>query len=787
MPLQKSSSQKSGKSRMKSTAKTSPARLKSRSRTAPPVLPARPLTNQVRPGMSPRRVKQRTVRREGARQAVNHVQPQRPRPNVRPTGRPVKVMPRTPAPAIPRVKARPKVRVPKPAPRASSGSKSPGVVAAAVGAGAAAAGFLALNASRAPEELTAEVNSLQSSLSDLQSKSTFDDISNDIKELDALLKDVLDLLESARDKGYRYAAEMETTAYNLMSQWEGARPQVMEEVKRQAQSFQRQVRTLDAQVQRLNANLYSETAAEPHLRETQSQVNNLLSEVTRVESELEDNYDEVEDQARKLDAQLVKIHWAMDQLLQAEINLEHGEDLVMAVPARWDKEGKDDPEGVLYLTNQRLLFEQKEKVATKKILFVTTASELVQEVLIDQPLNKIGDSKAENKGLFGHQDYLTVEFSDQELGEISFHLDGQDSNDWAVILKRAQSGEIESGRISGSAGLSIGDLTRQLTSADIMALQAEVNALQDELMLKDARDELAELENLLRSLERKLARVRARGYTVEKGLENDIKILDVQWQRVYDNAVATIDFQTKQLANQMESIQEQLAALVGKSTNLTAARPLYIQVKSAVASAEAQAEAAEDTVYAQYDEYADEVESLEAHLEWVEWMLAAQEQASFRLLATESGVAAIEAVYQHPGREPENGILFLTDQRILWEDRVDRYELMVDVPLSEVVEVQEEEEGEQETLNIQFGAQAPVPSGKFQLVIPDADNWIKMIGRARSGGYAQDRVETISDEELERIRNAPQQCSNCGAVYTAPILRGQNEIVCEYCGVVTRI
>ena len=122
MPLQKSSSQKSGKSRMKSTAKTSPARLKSRSRTAPPVLPARPLTNQVRPGMSPRRVKQRAVRREGARQAVNHVQPQRPRPNVRPTGRPVKVMPRTPAPAIPRVKARPKVRVPKPAPRASSGS-----------------------------------------------------------------------------------------------------------------------------------------------------------------------------------------------------------------------------------------------------------------------------------------------------------------------------------------------------------------------------------------------------------------------------------------------------------------------------------------------------------------------------------------------------------------------------------------------------------------------------------------------------------------------------------------
>ena len=67
------------------------------------------------------------------------------------------------------------------------------------------------------------------------------------------------------------------------------------------------------------------------------------------------------------------------------------------------------------------MFERKEKVATKKVLFITTASELVQEVQIDQPIHTVLEWKAENKGLFGHQDFLTVRFEDVNLGSVAFH------------------------------------------------------------------------------------------------------------------------------------------------------------------------------------------------------------------------------------------------------------------------------------------------------------------------------------------------------------------------------
>ena len=84
-------------------------------------------------------------------------------------------------------------------------------------------------------------------------------------------------------------------------------------------------------------------------------------------------------------------------------------------------------------------------------------------------------------------------------------------------------------------------------------------------------------------------------------------------------------------------------------------------------------------------------------------------------------------------------------------------------------------------------ADVPVSIAQFQLALPVAEEWLQMIGRVRSGDYSGDRSVVLDEFELERIRNSPDQCDNCGAAFTTPVLRGQNEIAWEYCGVVTRI
>ena len=783
--------------------------------------PARPVGVPPRAGVpvNPVRAQQQEVKREALRQLVGRAM-ERPQPTVRPAAPPQRVMPQhpnimsapaarpqipippkpalqaaTPRPALPQIPAPPKVTAQPPKTAAAAAPGQAGgfqalaaAVKAASAAGAASAAALSINTATIDPQITTEANALQSSLNDLQRRGTFADLQDRIMDLDQEVGKVTSLLESARSKGYAFQKDLDDTIYRTTDQWQAVREKALNMIPQQVQVMQNNLRPLQSQLQQVNASLTNTTVARPLIARTQSQINNLLSTLSQIESNIRNSYAEVESNVSKASTRLNTIHWALTQLDEAKYKLSSGEDLVMAVKARWDQEGDNDPEGILFLTDKRLIFERKEKVATKKVLFVTVSSQLVHEVMIDQPLGSLQGVNAQNKGLFGHQDFIEVQFSDAKLKLVSFHIDGQDSKQWAQRIDDARLNRLDSDRAAGS-GLSYADLTGPLTPGDVMNLQAEVNTLQELAMLASVEQELTAIENDVVSMGRKLADLRARGYAIEKALEADVTILAAQWDRIKLNAQKTMEQQRQLMAGQMQSIQQMLAQVVGQMNNLAAARPLYMQTKSSVASAQAQAEAAQSTVVAQYNGYADEVGTLTAHLEWVGWMLDALATATFQLLATESGVAAVEAVYARPGLEPENGILFLTDQRLLWEDRVGEFELKLNVPLQQVTDVQKaaSEDGQQEFLDFTFGAGAPCPNAHFQLGMPVADSWLKMVGRARSGGYAGDRAIEIPPEELDRIRNAPQQCSKCGAALTDPILRGQVEITCEYCGNVMRI
>ena len=727
-----------------------------------------------RPGMkpgtiNPQRAKQRMVKRQAARQQAIKRQV-RPRPPVRPASRPLKRMPSRPTPAS---VAR---RV------SQTRSDRPALRTAGVAA-------LALNVASAHEEIASDVSSLQSTLEDLQHSSTFSEIYDQLSDLDADINEVLDLLEGARQKGYVYHGDMEDSAYKAIDRWETVRPQVEQAINQKASQFQTRINTLSPHVERLNAVIRNPVSAAAPLDQLRDKADQALWDLERAESDLRGQFSQVESTMNELKRRLSRIHWGLEQLDEATFETEKGELLFHAVSTRWDKEGKDDPEGILYLTNQRLIFEQKEKVATKKVLFIATEKELVQEVLIDQPVDAIEEVETANKGLFGHHDFIDVTFADSQLGSVALHLDGQDSKKWLQWIDQAKSGQLEDDRVTGT-GVSIQDMTGPLTKADLMALQSEVNALQDEMMLKAVHEDISALENKASSLERTLADLRARGYAVEKSLEADLRVLLAQWERIKERAETAATHQAQLLSERMAAIQDDTAALMAMADNLSAARPQFVQLKSNLALAKAQAEAAEAIALDQYDEYADEVEILAAHFDWVDWMLDALSSASFRLLATESAVAAVEAVWERPNFEPENGILFLTDQRILWEDRVGDFELKVDVPVEATADVKKvlSETEEFEILEIQFeGDEAPVHVARFLLSLPVAETWLQMIGRARAGDYLQDRAIEIDESTLERVRNAPEQCSNCGAAFTAPVLRGQQEIACEYCGVKTRI
>jgi hypothetical protein len=129
---------------------------------------------------------------------------------------------------------------------------------------------------------------------------------------------------------------------------------------------------------------------------------------------------------------------------QASFGLIATEAPVEAVPANWKKpDDKDGVEGVLFLTDQRLIFEQKEEVATKKVLFITTEKQKVQALQWEVPLAQIEQAMGSKKGFMGKDDFLTITcVSGAAFRSAEIHLKGETGEAWQGFIGRVKSGEI---------------------------------------------------------------------------------------------------------------------------------------------------------------------------------------------------------------------------------------------------------------------------------------------------------------------------------------------------------
>lgn len=143
-------------------------------------------------------------------------------------------------------------------------------------------------------------------------------------------------------------------------------------------------------------------------------VENLSKKVSASENLLCGMYDSFERELNAFNKNLRNIEWTLKEFESSNIKLLMHEFLIMGVKAVWTrngKEDKDDPEGVLYLTDQRIFFEQKEEVATKKFLFITKERELRQDILIDIPVQLIESVQTAKQGIFKNQDFLIINFA----------------------------------------------------------------------------------------------------------------------------------------------------------------------------------------------------------------------------------------------------------------------------------------------------------------------------------------------------------------------------------------
>ncbi|MCP4361293.1 MAG: hypothetical protein GY796_25065 [Chloroflexi bacterium] len=254
-------------------------------------------------------------------------------------------------------------------------------------------------------------------------------------------------LEALRDRGYVHSGQLEDKLGAMADKWDDVRPRVESNLKRQVERVDKELVQAGNMVNRMSANKASS------IRAADTAVNSLERRINAARSAVDSLYDGIEDELAAIESQLRAVEEIFELLDGSpDIQLRDAEGPLLCVKTRWHRDGKKEgPEGYLFLTDQRLIFEQREEVVTKKHFGLFKAdSEMVQEVHVDVDVHQIEDIKHKEEGGFlgmGKDDIIEFVFAaTADYSRARFHLQGQNSSEWAATIKRIQTGDIDEDR-----------------------------------------------------------------------------------------------------------------------------------------------------------------------------------------------------------------------------------------------------------------------------------------------------------------------------------------------------
>lgn len=298
------------------------------------------------------------------------------------------------------------------------------------------------------EEIKTRLETAQRELDGLQDDVLLTSIHDDMGELEATLASLSTDLATLRTNGYAFKSYLENKINVLTDKWEDVSEIVEEDIEEQSAKLERDAEQAERFLRR------AASGSEANVKRAETAIESLESKASSARRAVSSRYDDIAQTIRQTRRQLDEVQWAFEEADQATFDFLDAEYLIMVCRAKLleDRDDADEgEEGNLYLTDERLIFEQKEKVATKKFLFVTTSSETVHELEFETLLGWIEKVEAQDKKKFlSTKDLLHLSLSpDADRGTVSFRLlDGAKNEDWSQLLNRAISGEIERERIA---------------------------------------------------------------------------------------------------------------------------------------------------------------------------------------------------------------------------------------------------------------------------------------------------------------------------------------------------
>ncbi len=297
------------------------------------------------------------------------------------------------------------------------------------------------------------ISRLEQRAQELQRSGLLSSVRNALEDLDTQITHLPAKLSELRSKGYQFKSYLETKVKSIQADWPTLRQQVQREIENRVRDLTDDLHRAESAVRSLATYKGRALAlAQSAITRAESELDSVQRRVDAANSAVDGMFDrkrsDTSQLVREIDQCLEWLGWAD----KASFGFRPGEALVEAVRGQWLQDGnKEGPKGILFLTDQRIIFEQREKVATKKVLFITTASEEVQKVQWEAPLGALVEAAAgeARKALVLKRELLTLTFKPPAtVREVMVELSGGDSDAWRALINRVLSGDIESERFA---------------------------------------------------------------------------------------------------------------------------------------------------------------------------------------------------------------------------------------------------------------------------------------------------------------------------------------------------
>lgn len=345
------------------------------------------------------------------------------------------------------------------------------------------------------------------------------------------------------------------------------------------------------------------------------------------------------------------------------------------------------------------------------------------------------------------------------------------------------------------------EMTQEEAQSKIRSLERQFRGLLDDVNLTRISRAASDLTNEINGLPGDIADLRQRGYAFRSYLEHKAEVLAKQWDAIRNQVMTTIQEDSRLLREELDRVEPDLKNLLAQPDQRDFQQKYIPMLESTFESIETKAKAIANRLEDMYRTIKSDVAETRKQIKDINWFLDMKDEASFDFNATEAVFLVAEAEWTD-GKGKPDGMLFLTDQRIIFEQREkkgkalglfggkDEQGVLWEAHLHQIDGVEAENKGVfggKDMLNFTFGSGASFANTTAEVKGGvDCKFWAAQIRRMRTGEVADERAIEPDTEVIESLRNAPTACPVCAG--TLPqVTAGQTEITCQYCGWVMRL